>query len=813
MLPIDPLLPDVVARIRDDGNVVLVAPPGAGKTTRVPPALLDAGVAGDRDIVVVQPRRLAARMAATRVADERGEPIGHTIGYEVRFDRKVGRRTRIRFVTEGVLNRQLASDPSLDRVGVVIIDEFHERHLAGDLALALLRRAQLGSRPDLRIAVMSATLDAGPVAAFLGDCPVLESEGRAFDVAIDYADDADDRRLATRVSAGVRSLTRDGVDGDILVFLPGAAEIRRATQACAEVVERRGLVCLPLHGSLPPGEQDRAVRPAHRPKLILSTNVAETSVTIDGITSVIDSGLAKIARHSPWSGIPTLRVESVSQASAIQRAGRAGRTREGRCLRLYTRHDFDHRRAYDTPEVLRADLSDTALVLHSLGVRDLAVFEWFEPPAEPAVEAAEELLGRLGAIDATGAITEVGARMVRFPLHPRQARILVETERRGVARAGCTLTALVGERALRRDRRDAHVAGPSDLLDEMDAVRSGGGRSIARAAKQLERLVDLKRGDPPESDEAFDRAVQIATLCGYPDRVARRRRPRGAELVFAAGGSGTLSPDSVVVDAELVVAVDAEEVVRNGRKSTVVRRASEVEVEWLLDLYTDRIDDADEHVWNRDRKRVERVSRILYDGFVIDEDAAVVDRSRSGPVLAEAAAGAGIERFVDAGDLAQLRARAAFVAATFPEADVSPIDDAAVERALAAACEHLVSFDELRGADVLGALRRAGSADRRFFDQMAPPHIALPQRRRVPVHYETDRPPWIESRLQDFFGMIDGPTVAAGRVPVVLHLLAPNRRAVQVTSDLAGFWERHYPAIRKQLMRRYPKHAWPESPV
>jgi ATP-dependent helicase HrpB len=813
MLPIDPLLPDIVARVREAGNVVLVAPPGAGKTTRVPPALLDAQLAGERDIVVVQPRRLAARMAASRVAHERGEKVGESIGYEVRFDRRVSAATRVRFVTEGVLNRQLAGDALLERVGVVVIDEFHERSLAGDLALALLRRAQLGARRDLCVVVMSATLDPGPVSAYLGGCPVLESEGRAFEVVTDYASGPDDRRLATRVSSAVRSLTKDGPDGDVLVFLPGAAEIRRAMDACADVAERRDLLRLPLHGGLSPEQQDRAVNPARRRKLILSTNVAETSVTIDGITAVVDSGLAKIARHSPWSGIPTLRVEPVSRASAIQRAGRAGRTRPGRCVRLYTRHDFDHRREYDVPEVSRADLSDTALVLHSLGVADLAAFEWFEPPGDAAIAAAAELLRRLGAVDASGRVTEIGARMIRFPLHPRQARILVEAERRGIAREGCTLAALIGERAQRRDRGEAAVSGPSDLLDEMDAARSGGARGLARVAKQLGRLVNHRLGDSPATDEAFDDAVMISTLCGYPDRIARRRRPRSAELVFSGGGSGTLSQDSVVVDAQLVVAVDAEEVTRGGRKQTVVRRASAVDPDWLLDLYTDRISDADEHVWNRDRKRVDRVSRILYGDFAIDEDDAVVDRSRSGPVLATAAAAVGIERFVSADDLAQLRARVAFVSQTFPDSGVMPIDDDAVGRALVAACEGLVSFEELRGANLLAAIRREVGTEQRFVDEVAPSHIALPKRRRVPVHYEADRPPWIESRLQDFFGMTDGPTVGGGRVALVLHLLAPNRRAVQVTSDLAGFWDRHYPSIRKQLMRRYPKHAWPESPV
>ena len=722
-------------------------------------------------------------------------------------------------MTEGVLNRQLSTDPKLARVGVVIIDEFHERHLTGDVALALLRRSQLTTRPELRIVVMSATLDAGPVAAFLGDCPVIESQGRAFEVEIEHAERADDRRLSSQVSSALRAVTRDSNDGDVLVFLPGAAEIRHAMEACAEVAERRGLLSLPLHGGLPPAQQDRAVARADRPKVIFATNVAETSVTIDGVVAVIDSGLAKIARHSPWSGIAALRVEPISRASAIQRSGRAGRTRAGRCVRLYTRHDFDHRREYDTPEVLRADLADAALVLGSLGVRDIGAFGWFERPTAASIDAAEQLLLRLGAIDTSGGVTAIGRRMLRFPLHPRQARILVEAEARGVARAGCTLAALIGERELRRDGRSggqARISGPSDLLEDMDRMRDRSSSiagavagAVARAAKQLERLVDHRAAVAPENDQAFDQALLISTLCGYPDRVARRAA-RSPDFVFAGGGSGALSPGSVVVDGELIVAVDAEEVTRGASKATIVRRASRIEPEWLLDLYADRVSDADDHVWNREGQRVDRVSRILYDGLVIDEERTAADRSRSGAVLATAASAAGIDKLVDPEELDQWRSRLSFVASTFPDAGVSPVDDEAIERALVQACDHLVSFDELRGAKLLEAIRAQTAANRRFIDEMAPLYVALPKRRRVPVHYALDRAPWIESRLQDFFGTADGPRVAGGRVAVVLHLLAPNKRAVQVTSDLAGFWQRHYPSIRKQLMRRYPKHPWPE---
>jgi len=403
-LPIDPLLPQLVAHFRAAPNLVLEAPPGAGKTTRVPPALLEAGLADRGEILVLQPRRLAARLAARRVAEELGEAVGETVGYQVRFEEIAGPRTRIRFVTEGVLTRRLLRDPSLQSVAVVLLDEFHERHLPGDLGLALLRRLQLTSRPDLRIGVMSATLEAAPVAAFLGDCPTLRSEGRRFEVQIDHLTQSDDRPLARQVAAALGRLLNEGLEGDVLVFLPGAAEIRHALEACEPLALSADLLLLPLHGDLPPADQDRAVRRADRRKVIFSTNVAETSVTIDGVVAVIDGGLARTAGHSPWSGLPTLKVAKISQASATQRAGRAGRTRPGRCIRLYTRHDFESRPPFDLPEVRRLDLTEPVLELKAAGITDLATFGWLEAPAPAALASAELLLTRLGALERQGTI-------------------------------------------------------------------------------------------------------------------------------------------------------------------------------------------------------------------------------------------------------------------------------------------------------------------------------------------------------------------------------------------------------------------------
>ncbi|HTJ43337.1 MAG TPA: ATP-dependent helicase HrpB [Kofleriaceae bacterium] len=829
-LPIDDVTADVVRALDERGVCVLVAPPGAGKTTRIPGAVLSP--AGD--VVVLEPRRLAARMAAARVAHERGASLGGEIGYEVRFDRRVSRDTRIRFVTEGILTRRLLDDPSLRGTSIVVVDEFHERHLAADLALAAVARLRRGARKDLKIVVMSATLEAEPVARFL-DAPIVVSEGRTFPVSIEYIDQPDDRPLGKQISAAVRALVAQQLDGDVLVFLPGAAEIRRAEEDLAEIAARADLVVVPLHGDLPAEDQDRAIAraPGGKRKIILSTNVAETSVTIDGVVAVIDSGLARVARHSPWSGLPALQIEPISRASAAQRAGRAGRTRPGRALRLYTKHDHDTRRAHDPPEVVRADLAEAALELHAAGVDPRAADAWFEAPPPAALDAAEDLLARLGAIDPRGALTPIGRRMLRFPAHPRQARILVEAERRGVSSEGAIIAAALGAREIRLERRmsregrsAAKLASTSDLIDDLDAIlhmREYGTRGLdAAAAHQVDRaarqLAKLARDEAPapKTADATDDALELAILTGYPDRVGKRRAARSHEIIMAGGGSAQLSPTSSVIDAELLVAVDAGETGERGRAGkTMIRRASRIDPSWLLDLYLDRVRDEDELIWNRDKQRVERRTRLVYDGLAIDEQTDVEGARRAGEaasaVLSREAIAAGIDRFVDAEAFKEWRARVTFAAAHI--SGLEPPSDDQLAAQLARACDGLISFDELRKANPL-ALLDASLADKRaLLERIAPTHLALPRRRRVPIHYELDRPPWIASRMQDFFGLARAPAVADGKVPLVLHLLAPNQRPVQVTQDLPGFWVKHYPAIRRELMRKYPRHQWPEDPT
>jgi ATP-dependent helicase HrpB len=873
-LPIDALLPEVVERLRRAPSLVIEAPPGAGKTTRVPPALLDAGLAEAGDVLVLEPRRIAARMAARRVAEERGETVGETIGYQVRFEDVSSARTRLRFLTEGVLTRRLLADPQLSGVACVVLDEFHERHLQADLALALLRRLQRTRRPDLKVVAMSATLDAAPVAGYLG-CDALRSEGRRFDVSIEHSARHDERPLELQVEAAVRRLVSEGLDGDVLVFLPGAASIRRALGACERVASEADLRVLPLHGELPAARQDEAVRPAAGArKLILSTNVAETSVTIEGVAAVVDSGLARVAGHSPWSGLPVFKVTRVSRASAVQRAGRAGRTRAGRCLRLYTSQDFNARPEYETPEIRRLDLAETVLELRASGVEDLSAFEWFEPPPPESLAAAETLLKRLGAIDARGRLGDAGRAMLRMPLHPRLARIVVEAERRGVAREACTIAALIAERDMRAgrvrlggvevkgepSRRGSQTRGSSDLLElldlfaEAESARFDEGRlrrldlepnavrAVARAGRQLRRALDnaarggaqLSEGGARLSEEA-ERELLISVLAGYPDRVARRRvskdgRDSSRELLLSGGGTAELAPESVVRGAEFMVAVDAEErgdsppaahAQKAGARAAkaVVRVASAIEPDWLIDLFADSLAENVEARWNAQAERVEVVRRLVYDRLVVDEWRA--ERAEGEEVtraLASAALDAGARAFVEWEPVESLLARVEFVAGAFPEESLPKLGEEDVSEALAEMCAGRRSFAELREAAGSGGLleslrRRLTPAQSRLLARAAPERVTLGRGRQVRVRYERGRAPYVASRLQDFFGMSDGPRVALGRVPLVLQLLAPNQRPVQVTTDLAGFWSRHYPSVRRELGRRYPRHAWPEDPL
>ena len=830
-LPIDAVLPELVQLVRDRGAVVLEAPPGAGKTTRVPGALLDA-LGGKGEIVVLEPRRLAARMAARRVAEERGERLGETVGYQVRFEDVSSARTRVRFVTEGVLTRKLVSDPTLAGVDVVILDEFHERHLHGDVALALVHRLRRTVRPDLRVVVMSATLGMAPIAEYLGGA-VLRAEGRMFEVTIEHAKTDDDRPLALQVASAVRASLTESADGHVLVFLPGAAEIRKSREACARIADEHGAVLLPLHGDLSPAEQDRAVGPSQQRKVILATNVAESSVTIDGVVAVVDTGLARVAEQASWSGLPTLKVAKVSRASAIQRAGRAGRTRAGRCHRLYTLADFQTRPASDTPEIARLDLAQTYLELACANALDLA---WLDAPPEPALRAATTLLERLGALDAQQGVTEMGRRLVRLPLHPRLGRVLVEAQARGVPDDGAVVAGILGERDLRLDQRASFGGGPrgrdaateaSDVLAILALYReaeearfsesmlralsldAGKTRAVSRAADKLLHGGShggSRRARSTLSVAEADVALQRAILAGFPDRVARR--VKGRSLALAFGGMAELGEGSVVRDAPWMVAVDAESV----RGRVVVRMASAIEPDWLIDVAPDGVTEEDAVTWDASAEKVLSSSRLTWGGLVLSESPGTANGSEVTRVLAKAALDVGWRAFDKDGAVDAWLQRVRFLAQHV--SDLEAPADADVAGALAQMCDGHRSFAELRGLSLAAAVSELlppSYASR--LRALAPDRIQLPGGRGLTVNYEAGKPPWVASRLQDFFGMADTPRLVDGKVPLVVHLLAPNGRDVQVTTDLAGFWARHYAGVRKELARKYPRHLWPDDPL
>ncbi len=636
-------------------------------------------VAGE--VLALEPRRLAARLAARRVAFELGERVGETAGYQVRFEQVAGPRTRLRFLTEGVLTRQLLADSNLRGVDVVVLDEFHERHLEGDLALALLRRLQRTTRPDLRLVVMSATMETAPVARFLGACPVLASQGRLYDLSISYTPSSPDP-LAAQVAAALDRLLREGLDGDVLVFLPGASEIRQAFGACRDVAARANLLLLPLHGDLTPEEQDRAVAPADRRKVILSTNVAESSVTIEGVRAVIDSGLVRVAGFSAWSGLPVLNVTRISKASAVQRAGRAGRTGPGRVVRLYPAQDFERRPAQDVPEVARRELSETCLEIRAMGL-DARQLEWFEAPPPAALEAAEQLLRDLGAVDSEGALTASGRRMALYPLHPRLGRLLTEADRRGAGEDGCALAALLS--AGTRIPRDAKHSGPSDLLLLLDSEWEPNARRIFQQLRRVSRLSSARHGEAKVHDEA----LLLSVLAAFPDRVARRRH--GDELLLASGGSALLSAASVVRTDDWLVAVDIEE--RRERGLPLVRLASAIEPGWLVDLFPERVTERSGVSWNRKAERVEAASALLYAGLVLEENrGAVPDPSQAAELLAEKALEAGMGKFTDPDEIEEFLARVSFASGHAPLPDLCEED---VNAALVFLCRGLRSFSEL----------------------------------------------------------------------------------------------------------------------
>lgn len=836
-LPIDPTTPEVVASVFHPGpeysRTLLVASPGSGKTTRIPWAL---SLVTKGKIYVLEPRRIAAKLSAERVAEENGATLGIEVGYQFRFERKRRDDTRVVFLTEGTLLRELVSNPTLRGVDVLVLDEFHERHLQADLALAIAKRLQAGARPDLRILVMSATLDPVPLEKFLPGARRIELEAARFPVDLEYRGresvsafglEKDVRRAAEYLLAKPDAARY----GDLLVFLPGMAEIRRAESELRSAFGGR-VEILPLHGELTKEEQSRALGRATKTKIILATNIAESSVTIPGVNTVVDAGLARIASHSHASGLPRLETKPISRASAIQRAGRAGRTGPGRVLRLYTKGDFEGRAQQEIPEVLRTDLAPILLDLTTLGA--FPGFEFFESPSRERLDAGWWLLEDLGFVTEARDVTDSGRSAGTASFHPRITRALFEIARlglRGDARSRA-LAALVA------------ISEGEDLgLDFVGGLRNyriGGfqSRILERMERTLEGFTEGKSPAVGSADELVSRVI----LAGFHDRVGKKVVRSGeSELLLARGGSAVVSKDDFWAHGELFLVLDLQETKRAGdlRAKTAARSAIAVDEAWLWEIEPLPVREKTERSFDEKKKRwMEMESFLLHD--------LTLSRTTREAAAPEAGAGAELpegewERLFEAW-LSDLKKGLGDHDGEFSPR-VPQRNDAEAWVSLEVRYQILreaasgggegfsaTTFSELLRALLFGNYREANTvrdfptlevllsglwapgAARRFRDE-TPSFVALPGRARVPVHYEVGSPVRIESRIADFFGLTEGPKILGGKRKLSLHLLAPNYRAVQITEDLHGFWERHYPSIRKELMRQYPRHKWPEDPL
>ncbi len=821
-LPITPHLPAIVAKILCDRVLLLAAPPGTGKTTLVPGALRDAGAeAGLRgEIVVLEPRRLAAREAARRVAFLRGGEVGGEVGYQVRHDRRVSQHTKIRFVTEGILVRQLVEDPTLEGVAAIVLDEFHERHVEGDLALAMLKEVRATVRPDLCLVVMSATLEVGPLRTYLAPCAEHAVEARMFAVETSWLGGGAFTG-ARALAEGVREALRAALDetaGDVLVFLPGAGEIA----VTAELIEggiARACEVLPLHGQLEGDAQDRALRPAGRRKIVLATNVAETSLTIEGVTAVIDTGFARVLRHDPGRGLDALRVERISRASAEQRKGRAGRTGAGRCYRLWSRAEEMAMSPFTAPEIKRIDLAGPALEVRAFAGRAPVDFDWLEAPEAAALQRADDLLLRLGAVDARGAVTATGRAMLTLPLHPRLARAMVAARATRCEQSVAEVVALLAERELGRRGRDeaelpCDVSAQRDLWREAKAKNFAFGfcRSIgidADAARAIERaraqLARDARTDQVADD--LDARVRRAVLTGFPDRVVKRASPTSLEAVLV-GGRGVTLPRAVQgSDALLFLALRVLET--KGTRSAV-SSLCEVDVAWLQALGVRTEDDLALDA----QGRVVATRRTLYLDLALGEARVEPDAEQAAALLQRELLRDVWAHLGEQKELRAFLARMQWLREAAPDLGIPAFDDGAIAEAAGALCVTARSLRDLRDADVLSLLQARLPHDLRGrLHDLAPTRIKLPSGRSTAIHYDREQGPTVASRLQDFFGLKDTPRIASGRVPLCLQLLAPNQRPVQVTRDLASFWANIYPKVRSELRRRYPRHAWPEDPL
>ena len=803
-LPIDEALPRLKAALAAHARAVVVAPPGAGKTTRVPLALRDEAWLAGAKILVLEPRRLAARGAAARMADTLGEPVGATIGLRARLVSKVGPKTRIEVVTEGVFTRMILDDPSLDGIGAVLFDEYHERSLDADLGLAFALDAQAGLRPDLRIVAMSATLDGARVAQLLGDAPVITSEGRAYPVETRYLGREPGRRVEDQMTDAIQLALR-AETGSILAFLPGQGEIRRVAERLAERIGDPAVDIAPLFGAMEMRAQDLAVTPSRpgRRKIVLATSIAETSLTIEGVRVIIDSGLARVPRYEPDVGMTRLETVRVPRAAADQRRGRAGRTEPGVCYRLWAEPETQSLLPFAEPEIRTADLAGLLLDCAAWGARDPATLAWLDPPPAAALAAARDELVALGALDDEGGLTATGQKIRQLPLPPRLARMVIKAAVLGAAEAAADIAAVLVERGL---------GGPSVDLDErlrqFRRDRSQRAEDMRRLARGWARSASGGSG----GGESPSPAALLALA--YPDRIAKARGAPG-QFHLANGRGAALEPVDPLARAKLLVVAEMQGAASSAR----ILLAADLAESELASIAGERISEADEVVFDRQAAslRARRVRRL--DAIVLaSEPRPVPTGEASATALAHGLAELGIERLPWSKGQLQLRDRVAFLRAAEGEAtDLPDLSNAALaasaEAWLAPFLAGKTRLGEI-GADDLGQALDTllDWGVRRRLDAEAPTHFGAPTGQHHPIDYEGEGAPALHIRVQELFGLTTHPAIAGGRRPLTLYLLSPAHRPIQITRDLPGFWAGSWAAVKAEMRGRYPKHPWPDDP-
>lgn len=817
-LPVHQCLPAIMAALRGGRCVVLKAPPGAGKTTGVPPVLFDDPMLAGGKTLLIQPRRLAARSAASRLASIIGTRLGDDVGYHVRFDKKTTDQTRLIAMTTGMLLRRLHHDPLLEDVGCVLLDEFHERSLEIDLALGMIHRIRQTLRPELRLVVMSATLQSQPIADFLGDADAITSEGRVHPVDVRYVATNVRDRVADQVAAQLSHVLRS-TNGHVLVFLPGVGEIRATGRAITDTRLARDCHVLELYGDLAPRDQDAVLSDTGARKIILATNVAETSITIPGVTVVIDSGLARVMRFDPQVGLPKLMLEKISLASADQRAGRAGRTEPGVCVRLWPAAADRGRRQVDAPEIVRGDLADAALTLASWGEKDVMAFPWLTPPPGDAVDSAKRLLGRLDAIDHAGNVTDTGRQMMNLPLHPRLARFMVEATRRGVVDVASLAASLLTERDPMKGSHVTPVKSvvPCDVWDRIEKIQAfqqgerdvvqnvAAAHQIVRVAKQIRQMTNSATISSPT--DAPETAIKHCLLAAYPDRVARRRGPGDDRGVMVGGRGVKLDRGSACRHGELFLCIDVDA----GATEATVRAASVIEPQWLDERW---ITEVDEPFFNPTTKAVVARRRRYFDDLMLAESPITCQPGSDVAAILYQHASKDLSTVFPNKDktIAPFIDRVRFLNNAMPELELPSLDDDGVREVLQQLCQTRTSFAELKAAPWLDHLKgRYNWPQLQSIDQHAPAKLTLPSGNAAALVYDGGKPK-MEARIQELFGWQTTPRIAGGRIPIQLHLLGPNYRPQQITEDLENFWNETYTHIRKELRRRYPKHHWPEDP-